>query len=145
MIALAIGTLRVVVHANGASMIIELAHTQVVNVQGDYKFIDSQDGGYDFLQYNPSKIGDSITFLVPLREAGNYRLQTTTYKDGVEGIYSIEVNGQELSRKDFYLSNVWEIGRVDVLPGVYQVTYRCVGKNPKSTGIGVKLGNLHFR
>lgn len=136
-------------HADGGDMLFELAHTPVTDAKGTYKLFDPGDrpgdGPYDFLQYNPTQIGDSITFSVRLKKAGNYRVQTTTYKDGDEGIYSIEVDGKELGRKDFCEGNVWEVGTFDVKPGVYAVTYRYVAKNPKCSGAGVKFGNLHFR
>jgi hypothetical protein len=122
-----------------------LAHTPVSEIDGNKEFIPKKGGGYDFLQYTPAKIGDAITFSVAIEQSGARRMQVTTYKDGLEGIYSIEVNGQEVSRKDFNESNVWEVGTFPVKPGVFQISFRCVGQSPKSGGMGLKLGTLHFR
>ena len=141
----ALAATKLPAQAQGKGMLFQLAHTPVAEVEGSHTLVPGKGGGYDFLQYTPTKTGDAITFTVRMTEPGYYRVQTTSYKDGAEGIYSLEIDGQEISRKDFYQSNVWEVGQFEVKPGIYQVTYRCVGKNPKSSGIGVQLGNLHFR
>ena len=136
---------KTLAHANGIPVVIELAHSQILDASGSTSFIKSKDGSYDFIQFTPKKVGDFVTFGVRMPQGGHYHLQTTMYKEGDEGIYSIEVDGNELDRKDLYVGDVWDVGDFDVKPGDYKVTYRCVGKNPKSSGVGVKLGNLHFR
>jgi hypothetical protein len=131
--------------ANYGPQLFELAHTPVADMDGSTEFIPKKGGGYDFLQYNPTQIGDAITFSITIKHPGTYRMQVTTYKDGKEGIYSIAVDGQEIGQKDFYESNVWNVGTFPVKPGVFKITFRCVGKSASSGGIGLKLGNLHFR
>jgi hypothetical protein len=131
--------------ADYGPQLFELAHTPVADLEGSTEFIPRKGGGYDFLQYNPTKVGDAITFAITIKYPGTYRMQVTSYKDGKEGIYSIAVDGQEIGQKDFYEGNVWEVGTFPVKPGVFRITFRCVGKNSSSGGIGLKLGNLHFR
>ena len=131
--------------ANGAPQLFELAHTPVADIEGSTEFIPKKGGGYDFLQYNPTGIGDAITFSIKLERSGTYRMQVTTYKDGKEGIYSIAVDGQEIGQKDFYEGNTWDVGTFPVKPGVFKITFRCVGQNTASGGIGLKLGTLYFR
>ena len=125
--------------------VVELAHATITEVQGTTKFHKREKGGYDFLIYKPEKIGDAITFSIRVPRSDDYSLQTTTYKDGEEGIYQLEVDGEVVNQKDFYLSNVWEHGEFYVKKNTYSITYRCIGQNPKSPGIGVRLGNLDFR
>lgn len=123
---------------------IELPYAKIVSVQGDTKFIKSKDGPFDYLQYNPTQIGDAITFSVPIKIEDTYRMQVLSYKYLAEGIYRMEIDGQEIGENDFYTTSVWKIGTFPIKPGTYKITFRCVGKNPKSPGIGVRLGNLEF-
>ena len=131
--------------ANYGPQLFELAHTPLADIEGATEFIPGQTGGYDFLQYNPTQIGDSITFSVTIKHPGTYRMQVTTYKDGKEGIYSIAVDGLEIGQKDFYESNVWNVGTFPVKPGMFKITFRCVGQSASSGGLGLKLGTLYFR
>jgi hypothetical protein len=132
-------------HANYGPQLFELAHTPVADIDGSTEFIPRKGGGYDYLQYTPTQIGDAITFSITIKHPGTYRMQVTTYKDGKEGIYSIAVDGQEIGQKDFYESNVWNVGTFPVKPGVFRITFRCVGQNASSGGNGLKLGTLYFR
>jgi hypothetical protein len=100
----------------------------------------------DYREFIPEQVGDSISLSISVPVAGRYSLQTTTYKDGKEGIYRFEVNGQPTgSVQDFYQGNVWKHGTFEVKAGSYTITYRYIGQNEKSKGKGVKLGNLEFR
>jgi hypothetical protein len=46
------------------------------------------------------------------------------------------------AQHDLWDSNVWEHGRYPVTGGVILLTYRLVGKNPKSEGIEVTFNNF---
>ena len=146
MLSLTICSKAIAVGADGWE-VMQLAHSSIKEVKGTAKAWDPGDSDYDFLIYRPEKIGDYISFTINIPVDGNYSPQTTSWKDGDEGIYEFEVddNIKTGPEHDFYQSNVWGHGTYYVKAGTYTVTYRLIGKNPKSGGIGVRLGNLHWR
>jgi hypothetical protein len=99
----------------------------------------------DYRLFLPNKIGDSITLSITTTNSGRFSLYTGIYKDNAEGIYRLYVNGQRTGPdNDFFTSGKWEHGVFNLQPGTYTITYVCIGKNPKSKGMGVKLDILHF-
>jgi hypothetical protein len=107
---------------------------------------EGQEQTEDYREFIPQKVGDYISFVISVPVAGRYSLQTLTYKDGKEGMYRFEVNGQPTGPEhDFYQSSGWQHGIFEIKAGTYTVTYRYIGQNEKSKGKGVKLGNLEFR
>ncbi len=120
---------------------------KIVRHSGKYELFEWGRGG-QCLRFTPDKIGDFITFRIRVAEADpgfTYKVQTVAAWFNNEGIYQWEVNGQPFGAPhDCFGRDEWTHGDWPITPKEYEITYRCVGKNPSSSGMVANLIRLEF-
>jgi len=96
------------------------------------------NGAGNCLRFSPEKVGESVSFRIHIAQVGMdrpYKVRTNAAVFHNEGIYQLLVNDQPIGPEhDCFAEQTWEHGEFSVTPGDYKITYRYVGKNPKSPG-----------
>jgi hypothetical protein len=95
-------------------------------------------GGVDVLAAN--KIGDSITYILEVKEAGKYNIKVGTKKYPDRGIFQLYINDKVQGQfQDLYESescfDELDLGYKEFSPGYHKFRFECIGKNPSSEGL----------
>lgn len=116
---------------------LSLSQAKIIECQGHAELFEWGKGG-DCLRYTPEKIGDSISFRIHIAgvdKESPCSIETILANFNNEGIYQMLVNDLPTGPEhDCFGHDNWKQGQFSITPGDYKITYRYVGKNPKSSG-----------
>ena len=92
-------------------------------------------------------VGDTVTFKIDVPKTNVYKVSTVMRGwGGDDGIYTLQVDGGGASRPvDFYDIKQDEFGTAALTAGPHLLTFKVVGKNPRSRGYAAHLRLLDFR
>jgi len=120
-----------------------IGEAKLLEAQGRAELFEWNDGAGRCLQFTPEKIGDSISFGIHIggvTTQTSYAVKTIRAYFNNEGIYEFLVDDKVVGEQhDCSLNDKWKHGDFLINPGDYKITYRYVGKNPKSGGTVMNL------
>lgn len=102
---------------------------------------EAQEGFWELsngkqLWWMDAKEGDRITLLVPVKQAGTYRIVANLCHAKDYGIHEIYLDGKRLTQLDFYGTGVnWKkltLGTATLAEGTVKLEIVCRGSNPKA-------------
>lgn len=125
-----------------------LGQAEIIEGQEQAKLFEWNNGVGRCLRFSPEKLGDSVSFRIHIGEANSqtaYAVKTSVANFYNEGIYQFFVDDQPVGpQHDCYSEQSWKHGNFPVVQGDYKITYRYVGKNPKSTGCVLNICWIEF-
>jgi len=115
-----------------------IGQAEIIEGQEHAKLFQWSNGGGHCLRFSPEKVGDSVSFRIHVAQVITtppFDVKTAIPTFQNEGIYQFLVNDKPVGEPhDCFFQGFWEHGTFSIVPGDYKITYRYVGKNPKSKG-----------